>query len=95
MEAFGTILSDGLNMIISKLPDFINAGMQLLGAFGQGILDNLPTIVDAAVQIVVMLELRGITKVYSVGGAKQKVLRNININFRNQDIIYWRILDYR
>jgi len=61
MEAFGTILSNGLNMIISKLPDFINAGMQLLGAFGQGILDNLPTIVDAAVQIVVML-VQGIVK---------------------------------
>lgn len=55
MEAFGTILSDGLNMVIKMLPDMINAGMQLLGALGQGILDNLPTIVDAAVQIVVML----------------------------------------
>lgn len=55
MEAFGTILSDGLNMIIGKLPDFINAGMQLLGALGQGLLNNLPTIVDAAVQIVVQL----------------------------------------
>ena len=55
MEAFGTVLSDGLNMIIEKIPDFINAGMELLGALGQGILDNLPVIVDAAVQVVVML----------------------------------------
>ena len=55
MEAFGTILSDGLNMVIKMLPDMINAGMQLLGALGQGILDNLPIIIDAAVQIVVML----------------------------------------
>lgn len=55
MEAFGQVLSDGLNMVIKMLPDAINAGMQLLGALGQGILDNLPTIVDAAVQIVVML----------------------------------------
>ena len=55
MEAFGSFLSDALNMIIAKLPEFINAGMQLLGALGQGIIDNLPTIVDAAVQIVVQL----------------------------------------
>lgn len=55
MEAFSETLTKGLNMVISKLPDAINAGMQLLGALGQGIIDNLPTIVDAGVQIVVML----------------------------------------
>jgi TP901 family phage tail tape measure protein len=52
METFGTILSDGLNMIIGKLPGFVNAGMQLLGALGQGILDNLPVLIDTAVQII-------------------------------------------
>lgn len=59
MEAFGSILSDGLNMIIEKLPDFVDAGMKLLGALGQGILDNLPVIIDAAGQILVQL-LEGI-----------------------------------
>jgi TP901 family phage tail tape measure protein len=61
MEAFGQVLSDGLNMVIGKLPSFINAGMQLLGAFGQGILDNLPVITNAAVQIVNKL-LLGLTE---------------------------------
>lgn len=51
MEAFGTVLSDGLNMVISELPAMIDAGMQLLGALGQGLLDNLPVIIDATVQI--------------------------------------------
>lgn len=51
METFGEILADGLNMIIEKLPDFVNAGMQLLGALGQGLLDNLPTITQAAGEI--------------------------------------------
>jgi len=55
MEAFGTILSNGLDMIITKLPDAVDAGMKLLGALGQGILDNMPVIVDAAVKIVVQL----------------------------------------
>jgi len=61
METFGTILSNGLNMIISKLPDAVSAGMKLLGALGQGILDNLDVIIDAAVQIAEQL-LRGIIR---------------------------------
>ena len=32
-----------------------------------------------------MLELRGVTKVYDVGGVKQKVLKGININFRESE----------
>lgn len=55
MEALGTILSDGLSMVINKLPEIVDAGMQLLGALGQGLLDNLPIIVDAAVEIILML----------------------------------------
>ena len=55
MEALGTVLSDGLAMLIERLPDVIDAGMQLLGALGQGILDNLPLITDAAIEIVMML----------------------------------------
>lgn len=55
MQAFGEILSEGLNMIIEKMPQFINAGMQLLGALGQGILDNLPVIIDSSIQIIQQL----------------------------------------
>lgn len=55
MEALGTILSEGLNMVISKLPDMVDAGMKLLGALGQGLLDNIGTITEAAIKIVSML----------------------------------------
>ena len=55
MEALGSILSDGLNMVIEQLPQMVDAGMQLLGALGQGLLDNLPAITDAAIEIVLML----------------------------------------
>ena len=55
MEAFGEILSDGLAMIIEKLPEFIDAGMKLLGALGQGILDNLPLIISSAVKVIQQL----------------------------------------
>lgn len=55
MEAFGSILSDGLNMITQNLPSFVNAGMKLLGALGEGLLSNLPVIIDTAVQITTSL----------------------------------------
>ena len=55
MATFGELLSQGLNMIIEKLPSMVEAGMKLVSALGQGIMDNLPTIVDAATQILLML----------------------------------------
>ncbi len=55
MAALGGVLSEGLNMIIEALPSMIDAGMQLLGALGQGLLDNLPAITDAALQVCTML----------------------------------------
>lgn len=55
MEALGTILSDGLNMVIAELPNMVDAGMQLLGALGQGLIDNVPVIIDAALEIIMML----------------------------------------
>lgn len=55
MQAFGQVLSDGLAMIIEKIPMMVEAGMQLLSALGQGIMDNLPTLLEAAVQVITML----------------------------------------
>lgn len=55
MEALGTILSDGIAMIMEMLPVMIEAGMGLLEALGQGLLENLPAMTDAAVEIVLML----------------------------------------
>lgn len=55
MEALGGILSDGLNMIVQQIPGFLSAGMRLLGALGQGILDNLPAIASAVVTVIPML----------------------------------------
>jgi TP901 family phage tail tape measure protein len=51
MGALGEILSDGLAMVVDILPSMIDAGMQLIGALGQGLLDNLPMILDAVMQI--------------------------------------------
>ncbi len=52
MEVFGDVLSDGLAMVVEMLPSMIDAGMQLLGALGQGLMDNAPLLLETMVQIV-------------------------------------------
>lgn len=42
-------------LITNLLPQILETGVQFIGALGQGIIDNLPALVDAAVQIVVTL----------------------------------------
>lgn len=55
MDEFGQILSDALEMIISKLPEMVDAGIQLLDALIEGIISNLPKLINAAVDIVMSL----------------------------------------
>lgn len=55
MDAFGQVLSQGLAMITEKLPQFMNAGMELLEALGQGIMQNIPMLTQSATQIILML----------------------------------------
>lgn len=52
MDAFGEVLSDGVNMVLTELPRMVDAGMQLLGALGQGILENAPLLLTTAVDII-------------------------------------------
>lgn len=52
MDALGTILSDGLNMVIETLPSLVEAGSALLSALIEGIFQNLPTILEAGVAII-------------------------------------------
>ncbi len=55
MQTLGTVLSNAINMIVEKLPMMVDAGMQLLGALGQGLIDNIPVILDAAFKIATTL----------------------------------------
>lgn len=74
MEAFGTILSDGISMIMGMLPGMVDAGMQLLGALGQGLLDNLPVITGAATDIIIMLAQGIILALPQIVGAAAQVI---------------------
>lgn len=51
MDALGTWLSDAINMIVEMAPDLIEAGIELLGALGQGLIDNAPQIMDAVIEV--------------------------------------------
>ena len=55
MDVFGDILAEGLSMIISKVPDLIDAAMKLLMALGQGLLDNKDIIFNAIAEVVNMV----------------------------------------
>lgn len=51
MEELGVFISNGLNMIIEMLPNVIEAGASLLQALLDGIVQNLPLIMDAVIQV--------------------------------------------
>ena len=55
MDIFGSIIADGLAMLTEKLPQVVEAGMSLLSALVEGIIQNLPALAEAAVQIILIL----------------------------------------
>lgn len=55
MNELGSILSDGVAMIVEQLPDWINAGMQLIGSLTEGIIQNLPLIAETGLELLVNL----------------------------------------
>lgn len=54
MASFGTALSDALGMLVKSLPTIVGAGAELLGAFGQGLIDNAPIIRDKLTELLWM-----------------------------------------
>ena len=52
MEGLGDSLSEGISIIFTKMPDFIDAGGKLLGALGQGMVDNSDILIKSGFKIV-------------------------------------------
>lgn len=71
----GPFIAEKMPVLISSIvPSMISAGMQLLGALGEGIIDSLPTLIDAAVQIVQQIGQGLITAApYLLNGAIQVI----------------------
>lgn len=55
MSVFGDLVSEGITMIVEKLPEVVNAGMQILSALVQGLIQNIPQLTQAAVDIILLL----------------------------------------
>lgn len=55
ISALGTVLSEGIALLIGELPQFVDAGMELLSSLVNGIVDNLPAIADAAIRVIATL----------------------------------------
>lgn len=55
MGELGNIIADGAKMLLEHAPDFVNAGMQLLSALGQGFVDNIGLVADTGATILVQI----------------------------------------
>lgn len=51
----GDIISDGAKMLLEHAPEFIDAGMQLLEAIGQGFVDNIGLVAETGATILLKL----------------------------------------
>lgn len=79
MDALGSILSDGLSMVIEQLPKMIDAGMQLLDALGRGLLDNLPVIISAANDIITQLISGFISSLPDIAKAATEIIASLAV----------------
>ena len=79
MDALGSILSDGLNMVIEQLPKMVGAGTQLLDALGQGLLDNLPVIISAANDIIMQLISGFISSLPDIAEAATEIIASLAV----------------
>jgi predicted PurR-regulated permease PerM/methyl-accepting chemotaxis protein len=54
-DSIGTTLASFINKIVERLPQIMEAGLSIISALGRGLIDNLPMIVSAAVDIIKMM----------------------------------------
>ena len=55
MGKLGGVIAEGLGMITQKAPEAVSAGVQLLSALGEGLMQNTDAIINAGVQIMGIL----------------------------------------
>lgn len=78
IKEIANILPQGIQMIVSKLPTFINAGIQILGAVGQGLMQAVPSLVSGAAQIASQLFTAFITNAPKLLEAGADMIRNLS-----------------
>ncbi len=78
IQEVANLLPQGIQMIVSKLPTFINAGIQILGAVGQGLMQAVPSLVSGAAQIASQLFTAFITNAPKLLEAGTDMIRNLS-----------------
>lgn len=51
-EVIGNTLSSAVNLLVEKLPEFVNMGVSMITSLVEGIVANLPAIMESAVEII-------------------------------------------
>lgn len=78
IKEIANILPQGIQMVVSKLPTFINAGIQILGAVGQGLMQAVPSLVSGTSQIAAQLFTAFITYAPKLLVAGADMIRNLS-----------------
>lgn len=78
IQEVANLLPQGIQMVVSKLPTFINAGIQILGAVGQGLMQAVPSLVSGAAQIASQLFTAFITYAPKLLEAGADMIRNLS-----------------
>lgn len=78
IQEVANLLPQGIQMVVSKLPTFINAGIQILGAVGQGLMQAVPSLVSGAAQIASQLFTAFITNAPKLLEAGTDMIRNLS-----------------
>lgn len=78
IQEVANLLPQGIQMVVSKLPTFINAGIQILGAVGQGLMQAVPSLVSGAAQIASQLFTAFITNTPKLLEAGADMIRNLS-----------------
>lgn len=78
IKEIANILPQGIQMVVSKLPTFINAGIQILGAVGQGLMQAVPSLLSGAAQIGAQLFTAFITHAPKLLEAGADMIRNLS-----------------
>ena len=77
MDAFGDVLAEGLTLVITKLPEFVQAGADLLGALVDGIIENSPAIIESGFEIIRILLIAIIDKIPELVQASIDIIQAI------------------
>lgn len=88
VDAISNILNEGIQLILSKAPDFVESGMRLISSFVVGFVDSLPNVLDAGLKLVLTLADGIISRIPQLMYSAVKLIRGLaQFIIDNADVI--------